>query len=391
MSLARTGLANGFLLFSYRHFRQRERRATTMMMKTLAALFLLAACGGVSATQQPFAFSETTKSTKLDDHHKRPQLRASEARRQLYSTLLAKSKVVDAAGNAARALNNNNNNYGFDITKYSLKYTGCAGVDTYSDEMAEQEEIDSVLKRQRFVLLRLCATESCNKYSVNGCSSDYAELLLDMYDYLEAMGKYNEEKQQRYCEFCERCYENDGSSSWTQNQNNNGGRKLDETDASATEVSNANGYMEKPEWDADAACEDLCGDYYYDYSGCEIRQEEDGTQSQSNQNQQQQEEERFNLWELMGECARVDRQDDSSWYNGQQWDGSQWVEVEYFVGPTCDSDGYSIVLSTFGDEFCSTNQDEISFSELTGYEVTEQEMRDYYPQECVPCLEVEVS
>ena len=362
-------------------------RATMTMMRTLALFLLASICGGVSATQQPFAFSETTKATKFDDHEQQPKLRATEARRQLYSTLLAKSKIVDAAGNAARALNNNNNNgnYGFDITKYSLKYTGCAGVDTYSDEMAEQEDVDTVLKRQRFVMLRLCATESCNKYSTNGCSSDYVELLLDMYDYLEAMGRYNEEKQQRYCEFCERCYENDGSSSWN--------RKLDQTGGDATEVSNADGYMERPAWDADADCEDLCGDYYYDYSGCEIRQDDSSqnNNNNNNQNNQQQEEEEFNLWEFMGECARVEHQDDGSWYGGQQWDGSQWVEIEYFVGPMCASDGYSIILAIYGDEFCSTYSGDVSFYELTGHNVNEHEMRDYYPQECMSCLEVEVS
>jgi hypothetical protein len=85
--------------------------------------------------------------------------------------------------------------FGFDVTAYSVKYTGCSAILTYSDEAAE--EADTVLETKRFVVFRLCPTDSCNKYDAKGCSSNYGEYVLEMGDYLETMAEYNEEKLEK--------------------------------------------------------------------------------------------------------------------------------------------------------------------------------------------------
>ena len=55
-------------------------------------------------------------------------------------------------------------NFGFDITEYSIKYSGCSTVKSYSDELAATYA-STVLAANRFVIFRLCPSFYCNKYS----------------------------------------------------------------------------------------------------------------------------------------------------------------------------------------------------------------------------------
>ena len=95
--------------------------------------------------------------------------------------------------------------FGFDVADFSLKYAGCSAVATYSDEFADNEEMDTVVQSKKFVVFRLCPTEYCSDDRTFGCSNNYGEYILDMEDYLMFMREYKEEQMQRYCEFCEEC------------------------------------------------------------------------------------------------------------------------------------------------------------------------------------------
>lgn len=96
-------------------------------------------------------------------------------------------------------------NMGFDMTQYSLKYTGCSAVKTYNSERAEDGWSDSVLSTKRFALFRLCPTNNCNRYSVNGCGRNYGEYVLEMDAFLEGVVEFNRQRYWHYCHFCRRC------------------------------------------------------------------------------------------------------------------------------------------------------------------------------------------
>ena len=95
-------------------------------------------------------------------------------------------------------------NLGFDMKQYSLKYTGCSAVKTFDSNMAAAG-YDSVLSTKRFALFRLCPSNNCNKYSVNGCGRNYGEYVLEMDTFLEGVVEFNRQRYWHYCHFCRRC------------------------------------------------------------------------------------------------------------------------------------------------------------------------------------------
>ena len=107
--------------------------------------------------------------------------------------------------------------FGFDITNYAVKYTQCATVQTYSDDLAEDEYSDTVLAAQRFALFRLCPADQCSDYSANGCSSNYGEYLVSLDQFLLAMLEYQESRVAGYCEYCQGCAAIEAAKNfWTQ-------------------------------------------------------------------------------------------------------------------------------------------------------------------------------
>merc|ERR1719203_2038147 len=60
--------------------------------------------------------------------------------------------------------------------------------------MAENEEAGSVLATNRFVIFRLCPSESC--------SYSYGEYLVDMETYLQSAVEYHQEQQEEMCNYC---------------------------------------------------------------------------------------------------------------------------------------------------------------------------------------------
>jgi len=95
-------------------------------------------------------------------------------------------------------------NLGFDMKQYSLKYTGCSAVKTY-DSTKAASGYDDVLSTKRFALFRLCPSNNCNKYSVNGCGRNYGEYVLEMDSFLEGVVEFNRQRYWHYCHFCRRC------------------------------------------------------------------------------------------------------------------------------------------------------------------------------------------
>eukprot|EP00536_Pseudo-nitzschia_multiseries_P017154 jgi/Psemu1/328446/estExt_fgenesh1_pg.C_14020002 len=80
--------------------------------------------------------------------------------------------------------------YGIDLSEYALKYIGCSNIRTWSDDLAAENNNNgngSVLKMDKFVVLRLCPRDSCSNYNQYGCLErfDYSNLGFDLEDYFE--------------------------------------------------------------------------------------------------------------------------------------------------------------------------------------------------------------
>jgi hypothetical protein len=292
------------------------------------------------------------------------------ARQNLMKNLVAKAQP--------RRLDQNDVDYGefgFDVTQYSVKYTGCSAIMTYSDEAAQ--ESDTVLQTKRFVVFRLCLTESCNKYEATGCSTNYGEYVLEMGDYLETMNQYNEEKLENYCQYCAECAEAQAAEAEDEEQQaEEEGDAAEEDDAERRrrledgaegEEQAAEGDAQEEEAaaeveDADATCSSVCQDYA---NVCEVEQDgEDGEEQQ----------EKVDIAEYF-ECMQVDAAGDD--------DGSS-----YYLGPHCSDDGFSIVIGLYSDEECNTYVGtEISVYDATGIDFSGEDLSAYYPQDCLSCLE----
>jgi hypothetical protein len=95
--------------------------------------------------------------------------------------------------------------FGFYITAYSFKYTGCHNVVDKENSYPE--------KMQRFVTFRLCPTQSCFEWKANGCSgggsnhnnNNYGEYAVPLNYYLSALLEYNQGRVLSFCEYCQSC------------------------------------------------------------------------------------------------------------------------------------------------------------------------------------------
>ena len=101
--------------------------------------------------------------------------------------------------------------YAVNLTEYALKYIGCSNVMTWSDDLAAGNNnnggggSDSVLKMDKFVVLRLCPRDSCSNYNDFGCMEQFGDYLIPMETYLQVMAETYFTQYQEYCETCYEC------------------------------------------------------------------------------------------------------------------------------------------------------------------------------------------
>jgi len=166
--------------------------------------FALALILATSATANPFEPVQTPKNHGAKTRYMNKLMRGAKptARSQL---------------GAGRKLNDEN--YIPDITGYSVKFEMCQFVKAYDDDMADDEESGTVLATKHFVIFRLCPTGS------SSCNSNYGEYIVSMEEYLEAYVGYVQEQQENWCQACDENCEDQ------QNQDQDGGRQLDDANA----------------------------------------------------------------------------------------------------------------------------------------------------------------
>ena len=226
-----------------------------------------------------------------------------------------KSAYVNKLVNGARVLraldqNAQNDYYQVDISSYSVKFEKCQFVKSYDDDLAQDEDYDTVLATKRFVIFRLCPNNSCSS-----CSYGYGEYIVDLETYLEATIQYQEEVQQEMCNACEAC------GNWDDQANQGNG---DDGNANA----NANGD------DGNANGDDgnrKLQQYNVDCSTC------------------------------YDECMKIENMEANGYLDATNFLECQMIydpeddgKAALYAGPTCASQGAKIKIGVFTDQNCNT-------------------------------------
>jgi len=81
-----------------------------------------------------------------------------------------------------------------DISGYEIKFDKCQYVKAYDDELAEDEEMDTVLATKRFIIFRLCPSGSCES-----CAYNFGEYVIDMENYLMLATEYFVQDRENFC------------------------------------------------------------------------------------------------------------------------------------------------------------------------------------------------
>jgi len=160
----------------------------------------------------------------------------------------AKAKYISNLMRGAKATANSqlnrkldqNAEYVVDISAYAVKFEQCQFVKTYSDEVAENEDMDTVLETQRFAIFRLCPLENSagGTTTCDSCNYNYGEYLVDLDTYLASTVEYYQQEQENMCQACEEmCQQDDAAAQQDQQEQgddaaNDGGRKLQNYDCS---------------------------------------------------------------------------------------------------------------------------------------------------------------
>jgi hypothetical protein len=111
----------------------------------------------------------------------------------------AQAKYTAALMKNARRLADNVE-YEVDITGYAVKFEKCQFIKAYDDDLADDQDSDTVLGVKRFVIFRLCPDNSCST-----CSSNYGEYMVDLDSYLEATVEWAKQNEEEMCNTCAEC------------------------------------------------------------------------------------------------------------------------------------------------------------------------------------------
>jgi hypothetical protein len=237
-----------------------------------------------------------------------------------------------------RRLDQAQEDYEINIASYFVKFEQCQFVKSYSDDLAQDEDSDTVLYTSRFVLFKLCP-EECSS-----CSSGYGEYLIDLATYLESTVEYFKEEQEQMCEACnDSCYQ-----------------AANEDQAAEEDV------------DEEAAAEDGGRKLYtVDCTTC------------------------------VDECAKIDNMQANGYIDATDflecamiYDPEDDNKQPLYAGPICASSGTKIKIGVFSDENCyvldSTKEVDDYLMSEEGYsmKLSHALLKSTYSDTCISCLEV---
>jgi len=130
-----------------------------------------------------------------------------------------KSKLLSKAKPLSRRLEDGDDadaEVAIDLTGYSIVFEKCQYVKFYNvgdeDNGGNDEDGGSVLSTNKFVIFKLCNSNSCS----SGCNYDYAEYVVDMDTYVAALIEMKQESVENTCGTCqENCQLDDDAAQYS--------------------------------------------------------------------------------------------------------------------------------------------------------------------------------
>lgn len=195
-----------------------------------------------------------------------------------------------------------NVDYSVDISTYAVKFEKCQFIKAYDDDLADDQDSDTVLGVKRFVIFRLCPDTTCST-----CSSNYGEYMVDLDSYLEATVEWAKQNEEEMCNACAECDADDADAA--------DAADADAADAEAADADAADGGRRKLTSVACSTCADECEKI----ANMEANGFVDAT--------------------AFLECQLIyDPADDS--------------KTPLYAGPVCASSGSKINIGVFTDQYC---------------------------------------
>eukprot|EP00587_Corethron_hystrix_P003893 CAMPEP_0113317232 /NCGR_PEP_ID=MMETSP0010_2-20120614/12216_1 /TAXON_ID=216773 ORGANISM="Corethron hystrix, Strain 308" /NCGR_SAMPLE_ID=MMETSP0010_2 /ASSEMBLY_ACC=CAM_ASM_000155 /LENGTH=434 /DNA_ID=CAMNT_0000174159 /DNA_START=41 /DNA_END=1345 /DNA_ORIENTATION=+ /assembly_acc=CAM_ASM_000155 len=320
-----------------------------MMLKSLVLTALVKEGGSMSFHGGGiFPTIDTTGSIKADSG--------------LGMKILARARRVEDA-DSSYSYYDTNIDYSY-IAGYSLKFQGCHSVSMWNGNDQNQNErklqdysAKVFISSKPLVEFRLCPTTSCSDSNSKGCASGYGDYVVDLNQYLEA---YLENKQEVEAKLCDDVYSYDKCGC----QNGN----ADDMDACLYNCYMSFGYDFCLENGDQETNNYMNGEYYtneYNSVSMDIMDYIECTS--------------FDFTEVNQNINRY-----SNSYNPTMWYDVYNQAIEYYVGPTCTSQGGDVRLGVFTDASC-TVKSPYSFNTLSGGYKLPYSDQPLIGSECVKC------
>ena len=326
-----------------------------------------------------------------------PSSRATEAAdRALQQALLQASTRVrrklqndDATDDAADSSSSS-----IDLTRYALKYIGCSNIHTWNDEAAAAGA-SSPFSMDRFVILRLCEASSCSSYNKWGCNYNYGEYMLPMETYLEVMYQHHVTQFGYYCRICSRCmtYKSNVQSSYNDDDNSNGDDWSGYSDYWGTQQANDaagdDGANQGDDSGDDYYADDVSIDddaYGYNQRNRKAANNNDdgGSPFYINSNGTCSYESVCSSYKSA--CSNApSRSTIQQYFQCQKFSIGNNGNVGY-LGPHCRSDGRSIDIGFYEDQYCNQFLGETQNTNIKSYlSIDSSDMDIYTSKTCIPC------
>lgn len=242
-----------------------------------------------------------------------------------------KANYMNNLMNGAKVLRRLDEEVEVDISSYFLKFQKCQFVKSYNVDAEQQgdDEYDTtVLQTDRFIIFRLCPSDS-------NCNYNYGEYLVDMETYLASTVQYAQQMQEEMCEACdENCANDDAAAE-------------DGDDAAAGD--DAGGRRRLYDVDCDS-CVDECEKIE--------NMEENGYMEATD----------------FLECQQLDAGDDDA--------------NVYFAGSMCASSGDKIKIGVFLDDQCNQLDNSLDVEDLLedGAKLSHALLKTIYQGDAISCL-----
>jgi len=108
---------------------------------------------------------------------------------------------IQPTSNERKLEDANNAKFDYDLSGYSIRFGKCQHVKMFDDQLAEDEESETVLAIKHFVLYRMCPSDDCDD-----CDENYGEYVVEVEQYLENIAEFYKWDTEIQCEICAQNY-----------------------------------------------------------------------------------------------------------------------------------------------------------------------------------------